>query len=141
MREADVTAAVSAVSAVPDVRVAMVAMQREIIGDGDIVVEGRDIGTTVAPDATIKIFLTADSSVRAARRDREDQLAGRGDAAQSGTESIARRDQADSTRAASPLRQADDAVVVDSSEMSIADVVAHILAILDSRAAETVSHS
>jgi cytidylate kinase len=123
VRSPEVTAAVSAVSAVPGVRAAMVRRQREIIGDGGIVVEGRDIGTTVAPDAQVKVFLTADASVRARRRAGQDGL-GTAAAVLAGTEAeLARRDVADSTRATSPLTQAPDAMVVDSSAMSADEVV------------------
>jgi cytidylate kinase len=122
-----VTAAVSAVSAVVGVREAMVRRQREIIGTGGIVVEGRDIGTTVVPEAPVKVYLIADAATRAQRRSRQD---GVGDAPTqvAGTEAdLIRRDTADSRRQASPLTQAVDAVVVDSSAMDIEQVVAVIL--------------
>jgi CMP/dCMP kinase len=127
VRSASVTAAVSTVSAVAGVRAAMVRRQRKIIGDGGIVVEGRDIGTTVAPDAAVKVFLTADAATRAQRRSRQDGL---GDASEqvAATEAdLVRRDQADSRRVASPLHQAPDALVVDSSALDIAQVVAAVL--------------
>ena len=123
IRSDDVTAAVSQVSAVPGVRTAMVRRQREIIGAGGIVVEGRDIGTTVAPDAAVKVFLTADERVRAERRALE--TAG---AVASTKDALARRDAHDSGRAASPLTQAADAMVIDSTALSIEDVVAQIVA-------------
>jgi cytidylate kinase len=129
IREADVTAAVSAVSAVPAVRADMVRRQREIIGPGGIVVEGRDIGTTVAPDAAVKVFLTADPAARADRRGRE--LAGNApvDAGvlAATRESLQSRDAADSSRSASPLTQAPDAQVIDSTSLSAAEVVAAVL--------------
>ena len=124
-----VTAAVSAVSAVPGVRAAMVRRQKSAIGAGGIVVEGRDIGTTVAPDAPIKIFLTADETARATRRARE--TAGAVTATQ---DALARRDQLDATRTASPLAQAADAVVIDSSHMSADEVIAHVVALARSAA-------
>lgn len=123
-----VTKNVSAVSAFPRVREHVVAIQRRWVADrgGDAVVEGRDIGTVVFPDAPVKIFLTADAEVRAARR------AGDAEAANQAVADIVadlnRRDHADSTRKTSPLRAADDAVEVNTSEMGIEDVV---LAILD----------
>lgn len=123
IRGADVTAAVSQVSAVPGVRSAMVRRQRAVIGDGGIVVEGRDIGTTVAPAAAVKIFLTADADVRARRRARE---AASGVAAT--RDSLSRRDAYDAGRTASPLAQAPDALVVDSSHSSADEVVARIVA-------------
>jgi cytidylate kinase len=127
VRTPDVTAAVSAVSAVAGVRAAMVARQQAIIGDGGIVVEGRDIGTTVAPDARVKVFLTADSATRAARRADQDGL---GAAARAGTEAdLTRRDAADSSRAASPLTQAADALAIDSSALSAQDVIDQIVTV------------
>jgi cytidylate kinase len=132
VRNESVTNAVSAVSAVPGVRRAMVARQRDIIGDGGIVVEGRDIGTTVAPNAPIKIFLTADAQARASRRSVQD---GRDDEAGRVASEMARRDRADSTRVASPLHQPEDALVIDSSALGVDEVVAMVL----DRAREVVS--
>jgi len=130
IRGAAVTGAVSAVSAVPEVRAAMVARQRRLIGAGGIVVEGRDIGTVVAPDADLKVFLTADPAERAARRARET------DADLAPTEAdLARRDRLDSSRTASPLTQAPDALVLDSTNLDPDAVVAEILAGLDRAAA------
>jgi CMP/dCMP kinase len=117
-----VTTAVSAVSAVRGVRSAMVRRQRDAIGRGGIVVEGRDIGTTVAPDARVKVFLTADASARAQRRARETS-----GAVLATREALSRRDQLYSGRVASPMRQAADAVVVDSSHMSVDEVIAHVV--------------
>lgn len=122
IRSAEVTAAVSAVSAVPGVRAAMVRRQREAIGGGGIVVEGRDIGTTVAPDAAVKVYLTADPEARARRR--ADETNGRLDATKA---AIERRDSLDSGRAASPLAQAPDAVVIDSTELSADDVIERVI--------------
>jgi CMP/dCMP kinase len=121
-----VTAAVSAVSAVPAVRAAMVARQRDVIGTGGIVVEGRDIGTAVAPDADLKVFLTADPAARAARRAVE--IAAPVDQTEA---EMARRDLLDAARAASPLTQAPDAVVLDSTHMDVAAVVQAILTALE----------
>lgn len=131
VRTEAVTAAVSAVSAVPAVRTAMVRRQRELIGSGGIVVEGRDIGTTVAPDATLKIFLTADPAARARRRGLE--IAGETlDAAvlDRTREDLLRRDAADAGRTASPLTQAADAVVVDSTDLGPDEVVARVVKLL-----------
>jgi cytidylate kinase len=127
VRGPDVTAAVSAVSAVPGVRGAMVRRQREIIGDGGIVVEGRDIGTTVAPDAPVKVFLTADAATRASRRTRQEGLADAPASVSDTAADLARRDAADSTRKASPLQQPPDALVVDSSALDVDQVVALVL--------------
>lgn len=128
VRGPDVTAAVSAVSAVPGVRKAMVARQRELIGDGGIVVEGRDIATAVVPDAPIKIFLVADAAARASRRARQDAGLGHAQPTVTATEAdLLRRDTADSTRAASPLVQAPDAVLVDSTAMDADSVIRRVV--------------
>jgi cytidylate kinase len=126
IRGPGVTAAVSAVSAVPAVRTALVAQQREIIGDGGIVVEGRDIGSVVAPDAVLKVFLTASAEARAERRSAE--LPG-ADVSETHADLI-RRDTLDSTRKASPLLQAEDAVVLDSTALGIDEVVTRLLGLL-----------
>jgi cytidylate kinase len=122
IRSKAVTAAVSPVSAAPGVRVLLVAAQRELIGDGAIVVEGRDIGTVVAPDAPLKIFLTASSDVRATRRSRQDGTDRSGTAAD-----LDRRDTYDSSRAHSPLRAAADAVHVDTTTMEVDEVIQHLV--------------
>jgi cytidylate kinase len=130
IRGPEVTAAVSPVAAVPAVRARLVAQQREIIAaEGRIVVEGRDIGTVVAPDADLKVYLTASEVERARRRSVEtaaDLTATVAD--------LARRDKFDSSRAADPLRQADDAVVLDSTELGIDEVVATLKTLLDEAA-------
>lgn len=126
IRSAETTAAVSAVSAVPRVRELLVHRQRAIIGDGGIVVEGRDIGTVVAPDAPLKIYLIADPSARAARRSAE-LSADRAQDVSLVQADLIRRDSVDSTRATSPLSAADDAVVVDSTDLSLDEVVATIV--------------
>jgi cytidylate kinase len=124
IRSPEVTRAVSAVAANPAVRVEMVARQREwAAGHDGGVVEGRDIGTVVFPDAEVKVYLTADDSERASRRSKEmldlqyDQVAA----------DIARRDHADSTRAASPLSVAPDAVVLDTTGLGVDAVVSTVL--------------
>jgi cytidylate kinase len=132
VRGPEVTAAVSAVSAVPAVRQAMVERQRELIGDGGIVVEGRDIGTTVVPDAPVKIFLIADAAARAERRARQDADLGHADPSIAATEEgLVRRDTADSTRAASPLTQAPDAVVVDSTALDADCVIRRVVGLAE----------
>lgn len=128
IRGGDVTLAVSAVSAVPEVRELLVAEQRRIIGEvvadiGGIVVEGRDIGTVVAPDAPLKVFLTASAEIRAARRSAQDSAAGRKSTVDEARDSVERRDRLDSTRVTSPLRAAEDAVPVDTSELKIDQVI------------------
>ncbi|MDR7172495.1 cytidylate kinase [Nocardia kruczakiae] len=119
-----VTKAVSAVSAVAEVRTQLVALQREIAAAaGRIVVEGRDIGTVVLPDADAKIYLTASAQARAARRNQQNIAEGRGDDYEAVLADVQRRDNLDSTRAVSPLRPAADAVQVDTSELSMDQVI------------------
>ena len=132
IRGSDVTAAVSAVSAVPAVRQILVERQREIIAaahdDGGIVVEGRDIGSVVAPDAVLKVYLTASVTERARRRSSEQA------ADLHATEAdLQRRDHLDSTRATDPLAQVPDAVVLDSTEIGIDEVVTHLVGLLQER--------
>jgi cytidylate kinase len=123
-----VTKAVSAVSAVPAVRARLVGLQRELAtGPGSVVVEGRDIGTVVLPNADVKIFLTASAEERARRRNEQNIASGLDDDYEAVLADVKRRDHLDSTRAVSPLRAADDALVVDTSDMSETEVVAHLL--------------
>ncbi|MEU8385707.1 (d)CMP kinase [Streptosporangium sp. NPDC048865] len=130
IRTGEVTAAVSAVSAVPEVRSRLVAEQREIIGSGGIVVEGRDIGTVVAPDAAVKIYLTASADARALRRTAE--LTGTTVEAQRAA--MARRDTLDSTRKADPLAKAADAVELDTTALNLEEVIAEILRVIKEKA-------
>ncbi|MGW4093566.1 (d)CMP kinase [Nocardia sp. NPDC004750] len=119
-----VTKAVSAVSAVPEVRELLVAMQRDITATaGRIVVEGRDIGTVVLPAADAKIYLTASAEARAHRRNQQNIAEGRGDDYAGVLADVQRRDTLDSTRKVSPLRPAEDAVPVDTSELSMDEVI------------------
>ncbi|MBF6175875.1 (d)CMP kinase [Nocardia blacklockiae] len=119
-----VTKAVSAVSAVPEVREQLVALQREIaVAAGRVVVEGRDIGTVVLPDADAKIYLTASAQARAFRRNQQNIAEGRGDDYEAVLADVQRRDNLDSTRAVSPLRPAADAVLVDTSELTRDEVI------------------
>lgn len=122
IRTREVTNAVSAVSAVPAVRARLVGLQREIMTDGGIVVEGRDIGTVVAPDAPVKVYLTASEEVRAARR-AKDLAADPGASVTVTQAEQARRDRLDSTRKASPLAKAADAHEIDSTELGLAEVI------------------
>jgi cytidylate kinase len=119
IRTPEVTGAVSAVSAVPEVRARLLILQREAIDGGGIVVEGRDIGAVVAPDADVKVYLTADAAARAARRAAEE---GGSDVAATQTSLLA-RDQFDSTRKASPLIMAEGAVHIDSTPYTLDEVV------------------
>ncbi|MGQ4599478.1 (d)CMP kinase [Nocardia sp. R6R-6] len=119
-----VTRAVSAVSAVPEVRELLVAMQRDITAVARrIVVEGRDIGTVVLPAADAKIYLTASAQARAHRRNQQNIAEGRGDDYAGVLADVQRRDTLDSTRKVSPLRPALDAVLVDTSDMSMDEVI------------------
>jgi cytidylate kinase len=130
-----VTKAVSAVSAVPAVRARLVTLQRELAaGHGGIVVEGRDIGTVVLPDADVKIFLTASAEERARRRNDQNVASGLASDYDAVLADVKRRDHLDSTRAVSPLRAAEDALVVDTSDMSEPEVVAHLLELVQQRA-------
>ena len=124
-----VTAAVSLVSAHPGVREVMVARQRAWVDrhDGGVV-EGRDIGTVVFPDATVKVFLTASDEERARRRHRDEAAAARRADVDAVREALARRDALDSGRAMSPLRPADDALVIDTTGRTVDDVVLEIVA-------------
>lgn len=133
VRSEEVTSNVSVVSAHPKVRSGIVAMQRRWVEsrDGRAVVEGRDIGTVVFPDAPVKIYLTARPVVRARRRARDPESSGKTlDAIAAAIES---RDHADSTRSASPLRPAQDATVIDTSDLSVDQVVEQILTEVASR--------
>jgi len=127
IRGDDVTQAVSAVAAVPEMRARLVRLQRELAeGSDGVVVEGRDIGTVVLPDADVKIFLTASAATRASRRNAQNMAAGMPDEYETVLADVIRRDHLDSTRAVSPLQPADDAVIVDTSDMTQAEVIAHL---------------
>jgi cytidylate kinase len=121
LRTPEVNATVSAVAAVPAVRELLVGLQRSLVGVGGIVVEGRDIGTVVWPDAEVKVFLTAAEHERARRR------TGDSDGGGETAETLARRDAIDSGRSASPTRAAADALVIDSTTRTIDQVVGQIL--------------
>jgi cytidylate kinase len=134
IRGDEVTRAVSAVSSVSAVRERLVGFQREMArGRRSIVVEGRDIGTVVLPNADTKIFLTASAETRARRRNDQNVAAGLTDDFDGVLADVRRRDHLDSTRKVSPLRAADDAVVVDTSQMTEAEVVAHLLELVEQR--------
>jgi cytidylate kinase len=131
IRGAEVTRSVSAVSAVPAVRRQLVAQQRELAGTaGSVVVEGRDIGTVVLPDARLKVYLTAAPEVRAQRRAGQLGLSEPAEIDALAVD-LRRRDEYDSSRADSPLRPAADAVVVDSSELDQQAVVDRVVALAE----------
>lgn len=118
IRQMEVSEKVSEVSAIKEVRRAMVAQQQQLGARRDIVMDGRDIGTTVFPDADLKIFMTADPLVRANRRFAELTAKGEQVTLDEIIENLAHRDHIDSTREESPLRQAEDAIVLDNSNLT-----------------------
>ncbi|MCI1985948.1 MAG: (d)CMP kinase [Lactobacillus sp.] len=127
IREPETTNNVSQVSALPAVREEMVRRQREIAATSDIVMDGRDIGTTVLPDAEVKIFMIASVAARAQRRHKENVAKGIMTPVTTLEEEIATRDHKDSTRSVSPLKKAADAIEIDSTQMTIDEEVAEIL--------------
>jgi cytidylate kinase len=133
VRDADVSDAASRVSVHPRVREWMVAHQREMGKQGGVIMEGRDIGTKVFPDADVKIFLDAKLDVRAQRRVTQVAAADDPNRAQQIAEQMVQRDRRDSTRTESPLVPAPDAVIIDSSNMSIEDVIRRIDDIVQQR--------
>ena len=134
IRGDEVTRAVSAVAAVPAMRARLVRLQRELAeGSSNVVLEGRDIGTVVLPDADVKIFLTASAETRAKRRNAQNMAAGLPDEYETVLADVIRRDHLDSTRAVSPLRPADDALIVDTSDMTQAEVIAHLRDLVEQR--------
>jgi cytidylate kinase len=130
IRGSEVTSAVSAVSAVPAVRCVLVALQQDFIrrAERGIVVEGRDIGTVVAPEAPVKVFLTASVDVRATRRAAESGSGSGLPAFRAARDSLQRRDALDSSRPADPLRRAEDAWELDSTDLTLDEVVELVLA-------------
>ncbi|MFD5429792.1 (d)CMP kinase [Streptomyces sp. NPDC127084] len=136
IRTQEVTSKVSAVSAVPEVRARMTGLQRTIAAAAEkgIVVEGRDIGTTVLPDADLKIFLTASAEARAARRSGE--LKGKEASGLDATrEALIKRDAADSSRKTSPLAKAGDAVEVDTTELTLSQVIECVVTLVEEKRA------
>ncbi len=133
IRTPEIDRNISPVATHPGVRRIMVEQQRQLARDGGVVMDGRDIGTVVLPDAELKIFMEASIEARARRRLREQA---NGDAAvtlESIKADLARRDHADSTRADGPLKKAEDAIVIDTSHMSIEEQVARIVALARER--------
>ncbi|MFD3525412.1 (d)CMP kinase [Streptomyces sp. NPDC058653] len=136
IRTQEVTAKVSAVSAVPEVRAVITGLQRSIAAGAPngIVVEGRDIGTTVLPDADLKVFLTASPEARAARRSGE--LKGKEASDLAATrEALIKRDAIDSTRKTSPLAKADDAVEVDTTDLTLQQVIECVVTLVQEKRA------
>ena len=132
IRGPEVTAHVSAVAAIPEVRTNLVQLQRDLAAAaGRCVVEGRDIGTVVLPDAPVKVYMTASAEVRAQRRFDQDTAAGREVSYEAVLADVQRRDEADSTRETSPLRPAEDATILDTGEMSIEEVIEAIAGLIE----------
>jgi cytidylate kinase len=130
IRTPQIDRAVTSVARMPSVRELFVVRQRALGREGGIVMEGRDIGTVVFPDADVKIYLDASPEERARRRAADPAHGGRGEALATVASAMADRDRIDSTRAASPLMIAPDAVVVDTSGLAVPDVVAKVMAII-----------
>ncbi len=128
LRRPEISKAASDISAYPCVREKLVAMQREVARNYDVVLDGRDIGTYVLPDTKYKFFLTADSGERARRRHEELMTQGYDKPYAQVLSEIEQRDRNDSTRSLAPLRQADDAILIDTTRMNIDEVLAVMLA-------------
>ncbi len=130
IRTLEMGTAASRVSALPAVRALLVERQRSLGAGGDTVMEGRDIGTNVFPDAAVKIFLTARPEIRAGRR--ADELWAKGDEVDPGDvlEAVMERDRRDTERAVAPLRRAEDAIEVDTSDMTLDEVVTVVVRVV-----------
>jgi cytidylate kinase len=133
IRAPDISAGASRVSSYPMVRAALLDMQRREGAEGGVVLEGRDIGTVVFPDAEAKFFLTASAEIRARRRYEELVERGRADSYESTLAEVESRDKADTERTIAPLRQAGDAIVVDSSHREVKDVVEEMARVVEAR--------
>ena len=133
LRTEEVGEAASVISPIPQVRKNMVALQKSLAAKSDCIMDGRDIGTCVLPDAQLKIYLTASSQVRARRR--YDELSAKGESCDLNKilADIEDRDHRDMHREESPLRQADDAVVVDTSDKTVEEVIASVTELCRSR--------
>jgi CMP/dCMP kinase len=133
IRTPDIDKAASSVARMPRVRAVLVARQRRMAGEGGIVMEGRDIGTVVFPDADVKIYLDASAEERARRRMNDAAHSG-GQAGQAAVAaSIEARDRSDTTRTASPLTMASDAVLIDTTGMPISEVVDRVMELVDGK--------
>jgi CMP/dCMP kinase len=133
IRSEAVNAAVSPVSAVPEVRARLLQLQREAIGEGGIVVEGRDIGSVVAPDAQVKVYLSADPEARAVRRALEEG----GSDVSATQESLLARDRIDSSRTTAPLTMAEGAVHIDTTMFTLDEVIDQVVALVEAVEART----
>jgi cytidylate kinase len=133
IRTPDIDRAATRVARLPRVRQVLVAQQRALANAGGIVMEGRDIGTVVCPDADVKIYLDASPEERARRRVNDPAHSGGATSQAAVAEAIAARDKSDSTRAVSPLMIADDAVVIDTTAMTIDEVVRRVMDVVSRR--------
>ena len=133
IRTTSVNATVSEVSVYPGVRKAMTIQQRKIAEKGKVVMLGRDIGTVVLPKAELKIYLDASVEVRAQRRYIEDLSHGKDACLEDVVESLRHRDEIDSGRAVAPLKAAEDAVIIDSDQMTVYEVVEYVMDLLEKR--------
>lgn len=134
LKSAEAGEAASHVSAIPEVRAALVDYQRAFAAQKPgAVLDGRDIGTVICPDADVKIFVTASPEVRASRRGNEYRASGKDIDDATVLADIRKRDERDSSRAASPLRQAEDAVLLDTTAMGVEEAVAAAIAIVEAR--------
>lgn len=140
IRSIEVSQSVSAYSAIPEVRLFLVDLQRAMAINQNILVDGRDIGTYVFPNAELKIFLTADVEVRAKRRFLEMQEKGNAVSFEEIVSNIETRDRIDSQREMAPLKKADDAIEVDTSSMKIEEVVEHILFLVTAKQGKGINH-
>lgn len=136
LRTEEVGNMASVSSAIPEVRQKLLNLQRKLAATMSVVMDGRDIGTTILPDEEVKIYLTASSLTRARRRYLELQEKGIDCNLEEIQKDIEERDERDMNRTVSPLKQAEDAILVDSSDMTIEQVVSHILEIFHSRVSE-----
>ena len=129
----EVSSHVSPIAALPFVREALVAQQRKMGEQKGIVMDGRDIGTTVFPNAELKIFVTASAEIRAQRRFDELKAKGKNDTYEKVLENVVERDRIDMTRAVSPLRKADDAIELDNNHMTIAEQLDYIASLAENK--------
>jgi CMP/dCMP kinase len=134
IRTPEISEGASRVSAIPDVRAALLSLQRQAGARGGVVLEGRDIGTVVFPDAEVKFFLTASSETRARRRYTEDQAKGATITFEETLADVVRRDRADSERPVAPLRKADDAIEIDSTGRPAQQIIEEMARVVEARA-------
>lgn len=136
IRTPAISMAASAVSAIPAVRAYLLATQRDIAAHNSVIMDGRDIGTVILPDAKVKIFLTASPESRARRRFAELQEKGDPATYEEVLADMIKRDYDDSHRAAAPLKQAEDAILVDTSDMGLAETITHMKQVVADKLAE-----